>query len=66
MLAQRQPPFEECVTAHWTSDAAPKMIGTEEGSRSCGCALRMVGERPMRAEAVAEAMVDCMGAIMQT
>jgi hypothetical protein len=27
MLAQRQPPFKECVTAHWSSDFAPKMIG---------------------------------------
>ena len=22
-LAQKQPPFKECVTAHWPSDAAP-------------------------------------------
>ena len=27
MLAQRQPSFKECVTAHWSSDSAPKMIG---------------------------------------
>ena len=23
MLAQRQPSFKECVTAHWSSDLAP-------------------------------------------
>ena len=27
MLAQRQPSFKECVTAHWSSDSAPKIIG---------------------------------------
>ena len=27
MLAQRQPSFKECVTAHWSSDLAPKMNG---------------------------------------
>ena len=27
MLAQRQPSFKECVTALWSSDFAPKMIG---------------------------------------
>ncbi len=27
MLAQRQPSFKECVTAHWSSDFAPKMNG---------------------------------------
>ena len=27
MLAQRQPSFKECVTAHWSSDLAPKIIG---------------------------------------
>ena len=27
MLAQRQPSFKECVTAHWSSDSAPKMNG---------------------------------------
>ena len=27
MLAQRQPSFKECVTAHWSSDFAPKIIG---------------------------------------
>ena len=27
MLAQRQPSFKECVTAHWSSVLAPKMNG---------------------------------------
>jgi len=29
MLAQRQPSFKECVTAHWSSDLAPKIIGAQ-------------------------------------
>ena len=35
MLAQRQPSFKECVTAHWSSDFAPKMIGAQAYYRSC-------------------------------
>ena len=35
MLAQRQPSFKECVTAHWPSDLAPKMIGAKAYHRSC-------------------------------
>ena len=36
MLAQRQPPFKECVTAHWPSGFAPKMIGAQVYYRSYG------------------------------
>jgi hypothetical protein len=28
MLAQKQPPFKECVIAHWSSDSAPTIYGT--------------------------------------
>ena len=35
MLAQRQPSFKECVTAHWSSDFAPKMNGAQAYYRSC-------------------------------
>ena len=35
MLAQRQPSFKECVTAHWSSDSAPKMNGAQAYYRSC-------------------------------
>ena len=53
MLAQRQPPFEDRVTAHWPRIPAPKMIGTQAGSRSRGSHVRMalVGERRARLEA---------------
>ena len=34
MLAQRQPSFKECVTAHWSSDFAPKMIGAKHGTEA--------------------------------
>eukprot|EP01026_Neomeris_dumetosa_P045657 TRINITY_DN3868_c0_g1_i2.p3 TRINITY_DN3868_c0_g1~~TRINITY_DN3868_c0_g1_i2.p3 ORF type:complete len:136 (-),score=18.86 TRINITY_DN3868_c0_g1_i2:78-485(-) len=27
MLAQKQPPFKECVIAHWSRSPAPRMIG---------------------------------------
>ena len=36
MLAQRQPSFKECVTAHWSSDFAPKMNGAQAYYRSSG------------------------------
>ena len=36
MLAQRQPPFEQCVTADWSRDPAPKMIGSQASCRSGG------------------------------
>ena len=48
MLAQRQPSFKECVTAHWSSDFAPKMIGAKTRHRSFGfydISCRVVGER---------------------
>jgi hypothetical protein len=35
MLAQRQPSFKECVTAHWSSDFALKIIGAQAYYRSC-------------------------------
>ena len=48
MLAQRQPSFKECVTAHWSSGLAPKMIGakfiTEAAASASGGG---VGERSM-------------------
>lgn len=28
-FARRQPPSKECVTAHWSRDSAPKMIGAK-------------------------------------
>ena len=34
MLAQRQPSFKECVTAHWSSDFAPKIIGAKHGTEA--------------------------------
>ena len=36
MLAQKQPPFKECVIAHWSRDAAPKMSGAQARNRSYG------------------------------
>jgi hypothetical protein len=35
-LAQRQPSFKECVTAHWSSDFAPKMNGAQGDNRIYG------------------------------
>ena len=36
MLAQKQPPLKECVIAHWSSVAAPKMSGAKARNRSYG------------------------------
>ena len=36
MLAYRQPSFKECVIAHWSSDSAPKMIGTKSVTETTG------------------------------
>ena len=36
MLAQKQPPFKECVIAHWSRDAAPKISGAQAQNRSRG------------------------------
>ncbi len=41
MLAQKQPPFKECVIAHWSRDAAPKMTGAQARNRSYGIARAM-------------------------
>ena len=37
MLAQKQPPFKECVIAHWSRDPAPKIPGAKVRNRSYGC-----------------------------
>ena len=36
MLAQKQPPFKECVIAHWSRGPAPKMSGAKVQNRSRG------------------------------
>ena len=52
-------PLKECVIAHWSSDSAPKiqrglkMIPKLGLQINCG-----VGERCMRDEVIAEAVVD--------
>ena len=66
MLAQRQPPFEDRVIAHWPRNPAPKMIGTEAGSRSRGMHFSaLVGERRTCAEAVPRGLVERVRATMQ-
>ena len=55
MLAQRQPSFKECVTAHWSSDFAPKMNGAQAYYRSCRChdaSCDVVGEHTLTVEGV--------------
>jgi hypothetical protein len=41
MLAQKQPPLKECVIAHWSSGAAPKMTGAKARNRSYGMSKDM-------------------------
>ena len=43
MLAQKQPPFKECVIAHWSRGSAPKISGAQAQNRSRGCILCMRG-----------------------
>ena len=43
MLAQKQPPFKECVIAHWSRVPAPKMTGAKVRNRSFGMYLRYMG-----------------------
>ena len=66
MLAQRQPPFEDRVIAHWPRSPAPKMIGTEAGSRSRGMRLgASVGERRTCGEAAPRGAVERVRVTMQ-
>ena len=59
MLAQKQPPFKECVIAHWSRDPAPKIPGAKVRNRSCGCIRKVygVGERSHRVEVELEGSV---------
>ena len=51
MLAQKQPPFKECVIAHWPRGSAPKIPGAQARNRSRGMQLvAWVGERSMCGE----------------
>lgn len=59
MLAQKQPPFKECVIAHWSSGGAPKMNGAKIRHRSDGLYLStVVGEQSLRGEAESKGSVD--------
>ncbi len=54
MLAQKQPSFKECVKAHWSSDFAPKMIGTKHTTEATAPikTYRRVGEHSIGIEGV--------------
>ena len=60
MLAQKQPPFKECVIAHWSRGPAPKIPGAKVWNRSYGYMPMacVVEERSHRAEVVLEGTVD--------
>ena len=47
MLAQRQPSFKERVIAHWSSDSAPKMIGTKLKTEDADVHLYVRGRRAL-------------------
>ena len=67
MLAQRQPSFKERVIAHWSSDSAPKMIGTKFITEAADGVFSyvMVEERCMRSEADMKMEVDFIQVTMQ-
>ncbi len=61
MLAQRQPSFKECVTAHWSSGFAPTMIGAKLVTEATALDIfdiRRVGERPASIEGVPEGALE--------
>ena len=61
MLAQKQPPFKECVIAHWSRGPAPKISGAEAQNRSRGMeAIPWVGERSIQDEGRPEGLLDGM------
>ena len=35
-MAQKQPPFKECVTAHWSRIVAPKIPGAKHNTEARG------------------------------
>ena len=35
-MAQKQPPFKECVTAHWSRIVAPKILGAKHNTEARG------------------------------
>ena len=39
MLAERQPPFKQSVTADLSSESAPKMIGTKHIAENMGSSI---------------------------
>ena len=44
MLAQKQPPFKECVIAHWSSGLAPKMKrGSSIAPKPWTCMINTIG-----------------------
>ena len=47
MLAQRQPSFKERVIAHWSSDSAPKMIGTKLETEAADVQFIVCGRRAL-------------------
>ena len=57
MLAQKQPPLKECVTAHWSRGTAPKINGAKAQNRSCAIEI-WVGEHSYWDEAKLEGLVD--------
>ena len=57
MLAQKQPPFKECVIAHWSRGSAPKISGAQVQNRSRGMrsAIYRVTERADAKDSVSDA-----------
>ena len=39
-MAQKQPPFKECVTAHWSRIVAPKILGAKHDTEAQGTCKR--------------------------
>ena len=54
-------PFKECVTAHWSSDSAPKMIGAKYTTEALDFDfVGVVEERSIRVEGRPRGLLDCI------
>jgi hypothetical protein len=47
MLAKKQPPFKKCVTAYWSSNFAPIMIGSKHVAEAVDLLARASGRRAL-------------------
>jgi|CZCB01.1.fsa_nt_gi hypothetical protein len=60
MLAQKQPPFKECVIAHWSRGSAPKMYRGSSLPPKLWMSKDMVGEHCSGVEVLPKGKVELL------